>query len=505
MRHVAVIDHGKSNTRVVIFDAQGRQVDQRACPTPGDASGPYPVEDVAALIPFVTGALKHFAARYAIATIVPVAHGAAGALVDADGLVLPVLDYEYSPPDAINAAYDALRPSFAETASPRLPAGHNLGRQLYLLQTRFPEAVARANAFLPLAQYWAWVLSGVAVSEVTSLGAHTDLWNPWQRCLSALVADQGWGRLIPPMRKAGEVIGPLRPEMARATGLAETTPVLAGLHDSNASLLPYLSAGPTSSAPTSSSVKSGGETIGGDTTGGEPSGGATSRRTAPVAVVSTGTWIIVMNVGGDASQLDPAADMLANVDVLGRPTPSARFMGGREFAEIAGDDAPATLDGARAVIESGALALPSFSDQGGPWAGVKGRLLGPLPPIAGLRSALACLYCALVTHDLVTRLGIAGPLYVDGPFAANAVWLAAMAGLHDAGIVPRAGASPAAGAAMLALAASEPTLQLPVQRQTQPRPQPQPQSQAQPKTQDRLPGLERYRQRWVEAVARKTG
>lgn len=28
-------------------------------------------------------------------------------------------------------------------------------------------------------QYWALRLTGIAANEVTSLGCHTDLWNPW--------------------------------------------------------------------------------------------------------------------------------------------------------------------------------------------------------------------------------------------------------------------------------------------------------------------------------------
>ena len=96
-----------------------------------------------------------------------------------------------------------------------------------------------------------------------------------------------------------------------------------------------------------------------------------------------------MAVGGTAP-LDPEADMLANVDVRGKPVPTARFMGGREYAVLAGD-APTEADEADvdAIIASGALALPAFSDQGGPFASRKGVIEGPAPTTPKARAALA--------------------------------------------------------------------------------------------------------------------
>ena len=167
-------------------------------------------------------------------------------------------------------------------------------------------------------------------SEATSLGAHTDL--PEEGDLSSMVDKLGWRRLFPPRRNAWDTLGTLKPEIAAATGLSPNVRIICGAHDSNASLVPHL----------------------------------LSRR-EPFTVISTGTWVIIMAVGGTA-RLDPKADMLANVDVRGEPVPTARFMGGREFSILAGD-APADADEADvdAIIASGALALPAFSDQGGPF------------------------------------------------------------------------------------------------------------------------------------------
>ncbi|TGR94354.1 carbohydrate kinase, partial [Mesorhizobium sp. M1C.F.Ca.ET.188.01.1.1] len=76
-------------------------------------------------------------------------HGATGALVDQSGeLALPVLDYEFDGPDRLAQEYDAVRPPFAETGTPRLPVGLNLGAQFFWQQRRFPAEFAKATAML---------------------------------------------------------------------------------------------------------------------------------------------------------------------------------------------------------------------------------------------------------------------------------------------------------------------------------------------------------------------
>jgi sugar (pentulose or hexulose) kinase len=210
-----------------------------------------------------------------------------------------MLDYEHDGPESVAAEYDAVRPGFAETGSPRLPLGLNLGAQVFWLARAFPMEFAKVRHVLTLPQYWAFRLSGVAASEATSLGCHTDLWNPWEGRFSSLVLRMGWEGLFPPVRKAAEVLGPVLPAVAEATGLVAGTPVLCGIHDSNASLVPHLAE-------------------------------------APCGVLSTGTWMIVMALGGRAVELDAARDVLVNVSALGQPVPTARFMGGREMEEIMG-------------------------------------------------------------------------------------------------------------------------------------------------------------------------
>src|SRR5579863_10496355 len=417
---VAVFDIGKTNMKVVVFDAAGAVAAERGHPNGSlvpDAQWPYLKLDTAGAFAFLIGALKDLGARFPIEAISISAHGAAGVLVTDQREALPAVDYEFDIDAAVAAEYDEVRPPFEETLSPNLPRGLNLGRQVFYLQRRFPAEFAAARAFLAYPQYWAWRLSGAAATECTSVGSHTDLWRPTEGKLSSMVDRLGWRRLFPPTRNAWDTLGTLTPEVAAATGLAPEVRVVCGAHDSNASLVPHL----------------------------------VSRRD-PFTVISTGTWVIIMAVGGTA-RLDPKADMLANVDVRGEPVPTARFMGGREYAVLAGD-APADADEAdvEAVIASGTLALPAFSDQGGPFASRKGVIEGEAPATPKARAALATLYSALMTAHMLRRLEAPGELIVEGGFTRSPAFAAVLARLMPGRrvLIAPMSAGAAAGAAMLA-------------------------------------------------------
>lgn len=395
-----VLDIGKTNAKLTLIDAAGATLAEARTPNTVRRDGPYPHHDTERLWAWLLGQLREMAARAHICAIVPVTHGATAALVDNAGLVLPVLDYEQVPGDAQDAArYDALRPSFGESGSPRLPAGLNLGRQLDWLQTRFPADFARARHVLMYPQYWAWRLCGVAASEVTSLGCHTDLWQPAGGHWSSLVARQGWAPLFPPRRDAWARLGTLRPELAADTGLPADCEVVCGLHDSNASLLRHL---------------------------------LTLQSSGPCTVLSTGTWVIAAALGSSTLPLVEAQDMLANCNVFGDAVPCMRFMGGREFGALAGERPAAfTAEELQRLIERRTLALPCFAETGGPFAGHTGRVEGALPQTDAERAALATLYVVLMTDHCLSALGAAGRVVVEGAFTANPWFGPLLAGLAD--------------------------------------------------------------------------
>jgi len=448
----AVLDIGKTNVKVATFASDGALVWERTMPN-RMVSGPlYPHADVETIWAFLLSALADANKVSAIAAIVPTTHGCAAALIDVSGLVLPVMDYEFAGVDEIEPHYAPLRPPFSQTFSPALPVGLNLARQLAWQQRHFADAFARARYLLTYPQYWAWRLSGVAAAEVTSLGAHSDLWAPLQGQFSSVVAALDLRRLMPPLRPAYQCLASIKPDIAAAAGLGGDVGVFCGVHDSNASLLPHLG----------------------------------SRR-APFTIVSTGTWVIMMAPGLSVTGLDPADDTLANVDVEGRPVATARFMGGREYAAIAG--APGNPDPASLarVIASGAMALPCFAGPGagGPFAARHGEIRGDIA--SADRPALATLYVALMSDLMLTRLGVtAGDLVVEGGFAANPSYAALLAAFRPS--QPVFAGSDAAGTARgAALLAQWPPRDF----------QPPPLIAAQPCA---IEGLHAYRDAWTSAV-----
>ena len=237
---VAVLDVGKTNVKLALFSRQGETLWERSQPNRPLPAPPYLHTDIEAIWAFFRASLAEAARLHRIDAIVPTAHGAAAVLVDDQGLALPMLDYEETQVESIEPSYAPIRPPFAKSYSPPAANGLNVGRQLAWQKANFPEGFARARYLLFYPQYWAWRMSGVAANEFTSVACHTDLWLPAEARASDLVAALGMVGRLPPLVPAWRALGPLKREIADAAGLAPNVPVLCGVHDSNASIVPYL-------------------------------------------------------------------------------------------------------------------------------------------------------------------------------------------------------------------------------------------------------------------------
>lgn len=398
MDAIAILDVGKTNAKVTLV-VRGRVVEQRRLHNEPHPAPPYLHLANDRIWEWALDELTDLARQANITDIVPVAHGASVAVIGDRGLVLPMLDYEQEISD-FDAEYEKLARDYAATGSPRLPTGHNTGRQLFWLQRKFPDAFARTKAVVGYAQYWSFLLSGVAASELTALGCHTDLWQPRAKDFAALVDKAGWRSLMPPLRKAGDVLGPIRPEIAARTGLSPHCRVRCGIHDSNATFLRWR-----------------------------------TRLQEPFTVASTGTWIVLLVAGGVLPANGEHLDCLGNVDALGNLVASARFMGGREYEFIKGDSAEEAEPPAErlaAFLANPCFALPAFSDQGGPFAGTRGRFADSSgnDAIPWQRATLAALYSALMTDLLLDVVRARGPILLEGPFASNDTYVAALAALR---------------------------------------------------------------------------
>ena len=297
--------------------------------------------------------------------------------------------------------------------------GLNLGAQIHWQFSQDASLRERAESIVTYPQYWGHRLTGVLASDVSSLGSHTDLWNPFEAEFSSLVDRLEIKEKMAPARKSTDVLGQLLPEIASRTGLTLETPVLCGIHDSNASLLPHL-----------------------------------MQREPPFSVVSTGTWVIAMTVGEQKTPLDPARDALVNVNAMGEPVPSARFMGGREHESILAGQSPiCDATALSAVAENGPFLMPAVVKESGPFRGRIHNWTGPEPEQGTPeRSAALSFYLAMMTAECLSLTGHQGPIIVEGPLATNVGYCEMLHAVTDSPIfLSDSATGTSQGAALLAL------------------------------------------------------
>ncbi len=396
-RHIAVIDIGKTNAKLALVDLPTlTEIAVITRPNHVMPGPPWPHFDTEGTWNFLLDGLRQFHRDHRVDAISATTHGASAALLGPDGnLAAPILDYEHDGPGTCADVYDAIRPPFVQTGSPRLTNGLNVGAQLHWQFLVDPSLHARTAHILTYPQYWTHRLTGVIASDVTSMGCHTDLWAPREARPSDLIDTLDIAGKIAPVRKSTDILGPILPDIAAATGLARDTPVACGIHDSNASLYPHI--------------------LG---------------QQGTFSVVSTGTWVIVMAMGGQDVTLDPARDMLMNVNARGEAVPSARFMGGREFELIQqGHPISISTEDVNSVLADSLMLLPAVESSTGPFQGHPMRWAGGTEPETGSgRRALALSwYLALMSGTCLDLAGANGPTIVEGPFAQNPWYLTMLA------------------------------------------------------------------------------
>ena len=390
-----VLDIGKSHAKLVLVDADG-EVRAREVHLNRSADGPgYLALGIEAVHAWLADAIPRLPHRDSVGRISITTHGAAFCGIDERGLAIPAIDYEWDGYGDARDEYAAEIDAFEDNGTPLLPLGLNAGLQLHWLQRHRPELWSRVAQWLPYPQYWAWWFSGRACSEVSSLGCHTGLWSPKDESFSPWARKSGIAAAFAPLMRAWEVLGTLRPELAASLGLRPEVQVHVGSHDSNACLARYLDRGPR-----------------------QP------------MVLSTGTWCVLMAPGSPLQAWTPGRDDLVNVAVDGRPLPTERFMGGRDFARLStGVDAAAATNVALFELFGQGWGVmtdrPDVILKDGQVT-VDGIAAVPTP----LRPALASLYCANAVARMVEGFDATcdgRPIVVDGPLAGNEAFLTALA------------------------------------------------------------------------------
>ena len=421
-RGIAVVDIGATNSKVALFDAGLQELARRKTETVHREGPPYRHVDAQWIVEFAVGAIGELDRVLPVDVIVVSAFGSTLGCVDETGaLAAPIMDYLAEPPAEIAEGYAKIAPPFAETFCNTWPAALSLGRQLFWLETAFPEAFARVRSIMTWSQYLAFRLGGRKTCEVTALGAFSQLLDVLNGDFSSVVRQRGWVDRFAPLTRAWEDIGELRPEF-RPPAFSGRGRILCGVHDSDANYLRYLAAG-----------------------------------FRELALLSTGTFIIGFESQADILRLDPDRETFSFTNVFGRPIGCCGFFGGGEFDKLLAGASPSAASAAEveALIARSVFALPSFSDTGGPVAGSgnRGRIEGPFTGALAQRASLATLYTALMTSEALDAVESRSPIVIDGPFARNDLYCSLLAALRPRQSVASSllQEGTAAGAAVLAL------------------------------------------------------
>lgn len=302
---VAVIDIGKTNKKIHIYNRELQLVDSCSQSFEPTLQNGIPFEAADELVEWLLDNLSRLGSRHDIKVISTSSHGAGFACVDQEGqLSLPVVDYTYEPGGTFHEEFYAVAGERDElqrkTATLELKALVNPAKAIYFLKKTFPEKFSRTRQILMYDQYFPFVLSGEVTADPTYCACHTYLFDHHAIAYSQVADRLGIRDLLPErIKDPGELAGLILPEVAARTGLSPLTRILVGIHDSNASLLPYL-------------IK---------------------RVDEDFIVNSTGTWCVAMHPAKEVAFSDDEIGkaVFYNMSSFREPVKTTILMGGLEF------------------------------------------------------------------------------------------------------------------------------------------------------------------------------
>ncbi len=456
---IAVLDIGKTNKKIVIYNQELGLIDSVYKEFPPVEQQGIPVEQTAAVADWLIENLGIFAKKYPIQVISCTTHGAAGVCVNRRGeITVPVVDYTYEPGEAFHREFfektaDPITLQ-QETATLELKGLINLSQQIYFLQKTFPKEFAQTDYFVPYPQYFGMVLTGKPSTDYTYLGCHSYLWNPKKGELSSVPRVLGFAHKIPENRgNSADILGTITPEIAQKTGLSPSTKVIYGAHDSNASLVPYL-----------------------------------AQAEKEFLLNSTGTWCVAMHPSREIffKEEELGKPVFYNLSVQNQPIKTTILMGGREidhyvqllqkihntkewpvhrmelYQEVLREKDVFVSPG----VVPGTGVFPHAKPgiwEGGRWYGLEEIERGEvLPPIfKQFDKAFAAVTCsvALQTEVALRMTGVTkgSPIYIEGGFRKNTGYTALLSALFPENSITLTSMKEATsfGAAMLGKSAIE--------------------------------------------------
>ncbi len=302
--HIAVIDIGKTNKKILIYDSGLKLIDTRIKRFEEISKDGIQYDDVEGLWQWIIDTLRELGGIYSIRVISVSAHGATFVTVDENGeIAVPEISYTTDPGEAFHKEFYEKCGDRIElqkrTGTPDFNLLINLAKGIYFVQKKFSGRFDKVRWILHYPQYFGFKLTGNVTADPTYTGNHSYLWDFGKMDWSEVADKLGIRHLLPSeLKNPWDILGTLKPEVAGVTGLDEEVLVTVGIHDSNASMLPYL------------------VTLEDD-----------------FLLNSTGTWCVIMH---EKDRVAFAPDELGkvvfyNMNAFFRPIKTAIFLGGLEF------------------------------------------------------------------------------------------------------------------------------------------------------------------------------
>jgi sugar (pentulose or hexulose) kinase len=151
--------------------------------------------------------------------------------------------------------------------------------------------------------------------------------------------------------------------------------------------------------------------------------------------VTTGTWYIIFNQKTSLTNLNPNLDMLANIDVFGKPVPTIRFMGGREYDNLMKVFKITTNTKALKNFNyKNYLIYPSYAS-GGAFINKKININFFKKLKKGQIYYLICLYIAFVINFSLNKIKSSNTIILDGPITKNITIMKILSSLRSKQLV----------------------------------------------------------------------
>jgi sugar (pentulose or hexulose) kinase len=293
----AVFDIGKTNKKFFLFDKNYKEVyrEYASFDEIKDEDG-YPTENLAALQTWLKELFKRILnhEEFSVKAINFSTYGASFVHIGENGEVLTPL-YNYTKKideDLVADFYKKYGPELEITRTTGSPKSGllNSGMQLYWLKHTKPKIFKKIKYSLHLPQYLSYVFTGIPISEYTSIGCHTSLWNYETKDYHNWVYEEEIHKILPPIVSTETSVNMNYNGRRIKVGV--------GIHDSSSALLPYVR-----------SVKK------------------------PFVLVSTGTWSIALNPFSDAplTKEETKDGCINYMRINGKPVKSSRLFLGNEY------------------------------------------------------------------------------------------------------------------------------------------------------------------------------